>query len=123
MSTTLFTRADYMSTPLDGQPAAHRRYYAQLVTPAARAMVARSIGMKRLLASTDPHLNDIPLHRWDRIAGTRGLTYASMWQHLGDYPTLGGLVCVAKEAARLLVDEHRAARRLPLPIVQVYRAY
>lgn len=99
---TIFTRADYLATPLAEQPAAHRRYYAQFVNQRTIDYVVRAIGADRLLASTDPHFNDIPLPKWDNLV--RYLPLAASLRDTGDYLTLGGGVCIAKEAARQYVE-------------------
>lgn len=126
-----FTRADYLSASRAEQPAAHRRYYAQLVDNRTIAQVVAHIGVTRLLASADPHYNDIPLQEWDRICGFTMINYgyargdmtqtrppvfplATTFESLGDYPTQAGLVCVAKEAARQYVERVREAEALIL---------
>lgn len=92
----LFTRHDYMTSP--SSSANHRRYYSQYVTPQIIAAVVEVIGAVDLLASTDPHLNDIPLARWDKLANYLGFS-RRMWDELGDTPSLAGKVCILKEAA------------------------
>lgn len=103
---TAFTRAEYMATARDKDDSsrAHRRYYAQLVSPSVIARVVQAIGAATLRASTCPHFNDIPLSRWDAIARNLGPLPVS-FATLGDFATLGGLVCVAKEAARQYVEK------------------
>lgn len=101
----MYTRSEHMSHAGDDRQS-HRRYYSQFVTPAVIAQVAACIGADKLRASRDPHFNDIPLHRWDILAQNLGPLGAS-FQALGDYATLGGLVCVAKEAARQFVEGAR----------------
>lgn len=87
-----YTRTDY----LDGK-CTHKQYYAQYVTNSTVAMVVRHIGAERLVKSTDEHLNDIALKCWDScpipVVGKK-------MESLGDYLTLSGRVCIAKEAAR-----------------------
>lgn len=106
----IFTRAEYMSSNChqvgnkEAAAAEHRRYYAQLVCASTIAYVVRTIGADVLRASTDKHFNDIPLAKWDRL--TNGLPLAMRYADLGDYPTLGGQVCVAKEAARQWVEQN-----------------
>ena len=95
---TAFTRTDYLSNKCTP-----RQYYAQFVTPGCKVKVKLSIGMARLLASTDPHLNDIPLSEWDRLAP--GTMSSSALKAAGDYASLGGQVCTLKEAARQLIEE------------------
>lgn len=102
---TTFTHAQYMAAPYNpGNYSAHRRYYAQFVSPAVVSRVVSAIGADELRQSCDPHFNDISLHRWDAVARNLGplpVSFAS----LGDFTTLGGLVCVAKEAARQYVEK------------------
>lgn len=92
----MFTRQDYLSAPRSEADMAHRRYYGQFVTPATIACVVAAIGADRLLASTDPHMNDIPLPHW----GIANLPGSGKFAKAGDYYTLSGCVCLAKEAAR-----------------------
>ena len=103
---TVYTRAEYMAeSQLDG-PAAHRKYFGQFVTPQTIARVVAHIGMGRLLDSTDPHMNDIPLHRWDELVpqlpGSGGFARA------GGYYTRANGVCLAKEAARQWLEQEKA---------------
>lgn len=83
----------------------HQKYYGQLVTEGIKRTVKKEFGMERLLASTDPHLNDIPLKRWDDLY----LPNIPSMKPLGDYLTLAGKVCIAKEAARQLIEEAQGA--------------
>lgn len=105
----MFTRKEYMNHPchlIDADPAVrmaiHRKYYAQFVTLRTIKAVRDSIGDDRLLASTDPHLNDIPLAEWDKL--TNILPINNCFKDVGDYATLGNLVCIAKEAARQWIE-------------------
>lgn len=108
----MLTRQDYLNDPahrIDGgsreaAAALHRRYYAQFVDAGVVARVANAIGRDALFASKDPHFSDIPLPRWDRLAQNLG-PLAISFESVGDYATLGGLVCVAKEAARQFVEQ------------------
>ena len=84
--------------------AMHRKYYGQFVSARTKAYVARIIGKDAILNSQDEHFNDIPLHRWDAL--TKGLPLAISFKETGDYATLAGLVCVAKEAARQIKEEN-----------------
>ena len=99
-------RNEYMNTAstADRSTAAalHRQYYAQLVNRSTIACVVRMIGAKALLASRDPHFNDIPLQQWYRVGPVAPV--AMNFATLGDYATEVGLVCVAKEAARQWVE-------------------
>lgn len=108
--TTLYTLKDYMSEPshlVGADPLsranAHRRYYAQLVNAQTIAYVVRHIGGPKILASTNPHFNDIPLALWYQVS--HGLPLAIRFDELGDTCTESGLVCAAKEAARQYVEQ------------------
>ena len=83
----------------------HREYYAQFVTSQTTHYVARQIGVEKIKASTDPHLNDIPIAKWDSIPHYLD---GSKLKEAGDYLTDAGWVCIAKEAARQLVEEDLA---------------
>ena len=108
----LLTRSELLRRyrPNEEGRALHRQYYAQLVHEGVIGYVVRSIGHERLLASTDPYLNDIPLHLWDRAAlllPTDAL--ARRFEDLGDRRSLAGMVCVLKEAARQYIERQRGA--------------
>jgi hypothetical protein len=82
----------------------HRQYYAQFVTEEMKSRLVQYIGLDRLLESKDEHLNDISLRTWDLfIAGPLAISLRSV----GDYPTIAGNVCIAKEAARQIIEEHQ----------------
>lgn len=97
------TRDEYMSfssfayTP-EQRMEAHRKYHGQFVNDATIRYVVSSIGADAIKASTDKHMNDIPLAKWDRL--TKGLPLAKRHDSVGDYLTLAGGVCIAKEAAQ-----------------------
>ena len=86
----MFSRQQYM-----GKECSHSEYYGQFITSAARLIVINTIGRERILASDDPHFNDIPLRLWDRLS----FPIKNM-KEAGDYLTLAGGVCIAKEVAR-----------------------
>lgn len=100
----VMTRKEYMASPahgLNNRDAAaklHREYYGQFVGDHTISQVVSFIGKAKLLASRDPHMNDIPLALWDRVSGC--ITLGMSFKAAEDYATLAGLVCVAKEAAR-----------------------
>lgn len=96
----------------------HRRYYAQFVNESTVSAVSRHIGLDRLLASTDPHFNDIPLREWDSLCGFTvvgsrvmrfgppAFPYGHYWKEVGDSgPALSDFGCIAKEAARQAVEQ------------------
>lgn len=106
-STAHFTRADYMSTSADREASAkaHRRYYAQFVTPGVRSLVESRIGKKAILASTDPHMNDIPLAKWDRLHQCLPLEPGIFKKLTGSNSySLSDSVCIAKEAAKQIKE-------------------
>ena len=79
----------------------HRDYYGQFVNDAVKCRVVRRVGMVRILASTDEHMNDIPLHMWYSIGSVGSKT---QWDAVGDYPSAAGYVCIYKEAARQIQE-------------------
>lgn len=99
-----YTRAEYMKDSQTDGTAAHRRYFGQFVNNGTRHRVLSYIGLERLMKSTDLHLNDIPLAEWDRL--TPKLPGSGGFAKAGDYYTLANGVCLAKEAARQIVEEH-----------------
>lgn len=99
---TYYTRAEYMKDSQTDGTAAHRRYFGQFVTPGTKYRVLSAIGLDRLKASTDPHLNDIPLPLWDQL--TPQLPGSGQFVNAGDYYTLSNGVCLAKEAARQILE-------------------
>lgn len=121
----MITRKEYIDTlPKYLSPesfAHHRRYWAQFVNPAIRQRVISAIGLERLVNSTDPYLNDIPLAEWDKLAGGSGrahhgdskVYFVPNWinreqlKEVGEGYSLGTGVCIAKEAARQIADEHK----------------
>lgn len=101
----MFTRQEYLNDESHRigassaeRTSAHRRYYGQFVDARTIAVVVQFIGADRLRASKDPHMNDIPLPLWDRLAPN--LPGSGKFKDAGDYYTLAGGVCLAKEAAR-----------------------
>ena len=100
-----YTREDYLN-----HKCSHREYYAQFVNDAVKSMVTSSIPLAELLAATDKeNLNSIALARWDNIAGGYSTQLCrDKLKAAGDSPSLGGAVCILKEAARQIIDEHSA---------------
>lgn len=80
----------------------HREYYAQFVAPRTINHVVGIIGADRILQSTDRHMNDIPITEWDTASLAMPLKVT--FRSLGDHPSHGGLVCIAKEAARQHIE-------------------
>lgn len=81
----------------------HEQFYSQMVTPALTAQVLEFWGIRRLLPAykDDPVFNNLPLGDWDRLARQIACE-DTKWEfrEAGDWETLGGLVCLAKQAAR-----------------------
>ena len=100
------TRKQYMNKEIS-----FHDYYSQFVTPFVLTWVRQRIGIDRLLASTDPHLNDIPLRAWDRFHGS---FLSSKSGRLcadanGGGVSLSDAVCTAKTAAQQLIASHGAS--------------
>lgn len=81
----------------------HRRYYGQFVDDRVRALVQGHFGLARLVESTDPHFNDIPLSAWDRLAGSLPWDTDKRLREQGDCLSPMAATCILKEAARQLV--------------------
>lgn len=94
----IYTRQQYLQDSQLTGTSAHRKYFGQFVNAGTIARVVNAIGKDKILTSTHPHMNDIPLAIWDRLVpqlpGSAGFAKA------GDYYTLANGVCLAKEAAR-----------------------
>ncbi|MCD6056520.1 MAG: hypothetical protein K0Q89_50 [Thermomicrobiales bacterium] len=123
----MITRAQYMERSGEvfraggDTMAVHREYYAQFVNDQTISHVVRSVGAARLLASTDPHLNDIPLQQWDALCGFRRRGSEIEWfsphssfpcnwisKELGTWMSPSDLGCIAKEAARQWIERQEA---------------
>ena len=94
----MYTRKQYLN-----KECTHRQYYGQFVTPATKAHVLRGIGLATLKKSTDPHFNDIALTNWDKLV--HNCPGSADFSKAGDYYTLGGGVCLLKEAALQILDD------------------
>ena len=90
----MFARKDYMNGVVS-----HHDYYMQFVTPELTARVVNFIGAKNILASSDQHMNDIPLHRWDTLSRFIIIS-AKKIKEAEEITTLCTLVCIAKAAAK-----------------------
>jgi len=91
-----YTREQYMNNECD-----HDTYYGQFVSSAIVELVADSIGVDRIRASTDPHMNDIPLRDWDQLEASIGLlVHKNHRKKTGEGWSSGTSVCIAKAAAR-----------------------
>ena len=105
----MFTRKQYM-----GKECTHREYYGQFVTPHIVDSVADQIGRDILRYSTDEHLNDIALSRWDNVFLTQdALRMVTKANESGGY-SLSDTVCIAKEAARQFIESDVQSIRVNL---------
>jgi hypothetical protein len=103
----LITRQQY----LDGE-STHREFYAQFVTEGVRRAVAKHFGIERLKqASSDPHLNSIPLAEWDGVAHWAVPSVFTKMKACGDALTLAGSVCILKEAAKQCIEKGLAKQK------------
>lgn len=110
MTNEYYTRQQYMTDYCgkteEEQKAIYRRYFGQFVNSGTISTVLYGIGKERLLASTDEHMNDIPLAMWDRLVPN--LSGSSGFKKAGDYYTLANGVCLLKEAARQWLESVKA---------------
>jgi hypothetical protein len=95
------TRKQYLNGEVS-----HREYHAQFVNDTIKQNVLNHVGLNRLMKSTDKHLNDIPLDIWDSIPM---YDVSKKLKEVGDYLTLAGAVCIAKEAARQIIESNKRA--------------
>lgn len=117
----MYTRKDY----LDGK-ISHREYYAQFVNEDVKARVSGVIGLTALLKSTNEHLNDIPMKKWDLLAGwvwgllgkqgaivqpetSTGLLPVDykLLKEAGEGASNATMVCIYKEAGKQMIEEHK----------------
>jgi hypothetical protein len=118
MDKTIKTRDEYMNGKVE-----HREYYAQFITDEMVKQVKDNIGIERIKASKDKHLNDIPMKEWDGLSGISfkiingSQTLASrpqvshkfveLCKQAGEGISPSTLVCVYKEIARQLAEGKR----------------
>jgi len=99
----IYVRKDYMNNTID-----HKTYYSQLVRPSLVQFIKDTFGMKLLMSKkNDGHFNHIPLKKWDMINGNIHMPKKSDWDMVEDSPTMAGLVCVLKTAARMAVEQEQ----------------
>ena len=99
----IYTREDYLKGTID-----HKTYYRNLVKPALIQYVKDHFGMKLLMSKkNDGHFNHIPLQQWDQINMNPHMPSKWDWELVEDYPTMAGLVCVLKAAARVAVEQEQ----------------
>lgn len=103
MTKTLITRDDYMSNK-----ATHDEYYNQFVTEGIKNIVLSRFTKDQLTKAyrQDKNFNTLALRYWDELAnaflshGTR-----ERLKECGDSYSLGGGVCILKQAAKHIVNE------------------
>lgn len=110
----MITRQQYLNNEAN-----HRQYYAQFVDDEIKNEVKRYIGIERIKASTDEHLNDIPMKNWDNMAGfyfnhngemigkpnSIKKSLSDKFKATGEGLSAGTMVCIYKEAARQLIEK------------------
>lgn len=103
----MITRKEYMTDSAN----LHQAYYAQFITEATRRYVLGNVGMSKLKASTDRHLNDVTVKRYDsgltvwNVAPVNVAKAIDAGECVAN-PTPSCRTCTAKEAARVLLEEH-----------------
>jgi len=89
----------------------HEEYFRQFVTSAVLNTVRLAVGLERIMESTDPHLNDIPMGCWDRMEHSIGqeIIKVKREQGLGERRGYSNsdAVCTAKQAARMMQEHLR----------------
>lgn len=91
------TRKDYLTGN-----ATHEQYYGQFATDTVQRFVVRHIGEAAIRASRDPHMNDIPLHKWDYMHPVISSMCGAHLREAGvNAYALCDTVCIAKAAARV----------------------
>ena len=104
----IFNSKDYMAGKCT-----HHEYYKQFVNDRVLAIVKRYIGMDAIDRSTDEHMNDIPLKKWNELHQIRYAINGPLWIECNNaiYAnnaggrflwTVADQVCIAKAAARIL---------------------
>lgn len=122
--TRAFTRSDYMRERI----VSHHDYYSQFVTDDTIKYIRTWFDPETLAdaLAKDEHLNSIPLTRWDALAieeadGSRGAVRRRPGRFYARIPldvaaasaasetiTRAVLVCIAKCAARIIINKHLA---------------
>ena len=95
----------------------HEEWWQQFVTEGTICYVRCTIGFSRIVASTDEHLNDIPLGLWYRliIAQAHDRMDVKAWKEAHGIPrenprfpwSLSDTVCIAKCAAQMIQERCR----------------
>jgi len=100
----MHSRQDFMT----GKVTFHD-YYNQYVTPEIKAIVENGIKdyefKSHVRQTKNPHLNDIPLHKWDRMVPYIPRSTREQLKQAGDWLSLAVGVCILKAAARQIITE------------------
>lgn len=87
-----YTREDYLDNKC-----AHNECYGQFVTSGIESRVTRFMSDYPEVKDT----SEIPLDKWDTLAKMPvPFEVGDLMRAANDYPTLAGMVCLYKEAAR-----------------------
>lgn len=105
----MITRKQYLSDSSN----LHHDYYAQFVTEETKSFVLTRIGMEKLLASKDGHLNDTAIMGsngwvWDHSPMDNAKARQAGEMREGYRASQSCHTCVGKAAARILLSEHVA---------------
>lgn len=98
----IFTRREYIANECS-----HQEYYPQFVNDRVKYAVKTYIGLDKILASTNEHFNDIPLHLWDNIHAEFLIDRAKFKQANETDVfcwSLSDNVCILKAAARMIKE-------------------
>lgn len=100
-NTKLFTRQQRLNNECT-----HEEYYSQFVNDTIKARVLQYISENKIKKAfeSDKCLNSIPLSVWDSIA-LNLFDVSNKMKLVGDYLTLAGGVCIAKQAARMIINK------------------
>jgi hypothetical protein len=98
----MYTRKDYLD-----KKCTHRQYYAQFVDDNVKKRVFSLISLKKLLSAKDEYLNDIKLELWDRVLSPLPTYIGDKIRDSGTFPSLSDCVCIAKEAAKQIIEENK----------------
>lgn len=79
-----------------------KEFFAQFVTPEIKKRVKSMMGLSRL-RKTGGNLRKIPLSEWDSVALSLGIP-RSEFRKYGTSYTLSQAVCIAKAAARAILE-------------------
>ncbi len=110
MKNNVFTRKQYMDKKVT-----HQEFYSQFVTEATKRFILRDLTVEQIkeaLASGDEHLNEIKIPYNNMGRSTSGRWWwddapinTTLVKEAGDNLSQSTHTCVAKVAARMLVDQ------------------